>query len=310
MIKSESHANIALIKYWGKRDSSRFLPTKSSISVSAPGLITKTTVEKNNKNFDEIFIEVQPPAGGCTCFHEDPKVTRFLELFRHKYKIKDYFIVKSQNSFPVSAGLASSASGFAALAKCLNELYKLDLSLKELSILARQGSGSACRSIYSGFVIWHKGEKPDGSDSYAEKLFDLDYWPEFRIIPIILSDKKKKICSRKAMKQTVLTSPLYEKWVKKSQARIKPMIEAIRKKDIHAVGQLAEDDALEMHECIRSATPSIGYFLPETYKTIERVKKLRETGVPCYATIDAGPNVKIITLEKYRKVKKNVASYS
>jgi diphosphomevalonate decarboxylase len=191
--------------------------------------------------------------------------------------------------------LASSASGFAALAKALNELCNLNLSQKELSILARRGSGSACRSIYDGFVIWHRGEKADGSDSYAEQLFPRDHWPELKIVPIIISKEKKKICSREAMRQTITDSPIYKDWVERSEARIQPMIDAIENRDFHALGELAERDALEMHECMRSA--HIDYFLPETYRCIEHVQKLRKEGMPCYVTIDAGPNVKIITLD-------------
>jgi diphosphomevalonate decarboxylase len=291
-MKAKSHPNIALIKYWGKRNEKLILPTKSSISISLEDFVTATHVTKNTSSCDLIWINGKEIAGTAR-----KKVINFLNVFRKLYNVKDHFIVDSKNSFPTAAGLASSASGFAALTKALNELYDLKLSKKELSILARRGSGSACRSIYDGFVIWHRGKKPDGSDSYAEQLFPQNHWPELKIVPIILSGKKKKICSRTAMQQTVKISPLYHEWVARSEARIKPMIDAIKNKDFHALGELAERDALEMHKCMRSA--QIDYFLPETHQIIGKVQQLRKDGIPCYVTIDAGPNVKIITLDDY-----------
>ena len=286
----QTHPNIALIKYWGKRDETLFLPTKSSISITLPHLTTTTTIAIAQDGTDRVIIGDKIG---------DEKVVLFLDYFRKLHGVSDHFLIESKNSFPTAAGIASSASGFAALAMGLDKLYKLGLSPKELSQLARRGSGSACRSMYPRFAIWHKGEKADGSDSYAEPLFSANHWPELRVIVAVVNRDKKTISSRVAMQQTVATSPRYEQWVADSQKRVPVMIEAIKQKDIHAVGRLAEQDCLEMHECIRTTTPSIEYWQPETHQIIELMRSLRKQGIACYFTIDAGPNVKIITLEKH-----------
>lgn len=180
----------------------------------------------------------------------------------------------------------------------MSELCDLGLGKKELSILARQGSGSACRSVHSGFVLWQKGEKEDGSDSYATQLLDSSHWPEFCVLVCVVDSKEKKVSSRKAMQQTMETSPCYEQWVKDSEVRMVKMIEAIKRKDFTVVGTLAEADCLGMHETMRTANPSINYFQDVTLKIIDMVKELRKQGTECYFTIDAGPNVKILCKKK------------
>ena len=293
----QANSNIALIKYWGKRDEKLFLPTKSSISIFLPDFITRTEITEINsyKASDQFFINKQELVGP-----EHEKLAQFLDKFYELNNLSRGPIkIVSTNSFPTAAGLASSASGFAALTKSLNEFHNLKLSNKKLSILARQGSGSACRSIYDGFVIWHRGKDPDGSDSFAEQLYPPEHWPEFRILVCLINKNQKKISSRVAMKKTINTSHIYKSWVGRSENRINPMINAIKNRDIHTVGQLAEHDALEMHACMRAGEPPVDYFLPETHTAIELAQKLRLTGLPCYVTIDAGPNVKIITLDQH-----------
>lgn len=304
-VTAKANANIALIKYWGKRDDSLFLPTKSSISFTLPHLTTTTTIAISDAPQDTIKINEK--------LVQDEKITRFLNLFRKKYCVSDTFVINSKNSFPTAAGLASSSSGFAALAKGLCKLYDLAMAgrtpeapTKELSILARRGSGSACRSVYDGFVIWHRGVTPptggttQKTHSYAEQLFPPEHWPEFHIVIALADESSKKVSSRIGMQKTIETSPHYEKWVKRSESRIPHMIDAIKHKDIDAVGTLAERDCLEMHHCIQTSTPSINYLRPKTRQITDVVKKLRlEQKIPCYFTIDAGPNVKIITLKEH-----------
>lgn len=293
MVCSSAHANIALIKYWGKRDSDLFLPTKSSLSISLDCLQTTTKITFSNEPFDTVILNNKRVTGQAN------KIVRFLDTFRSLYKIDARYIIETHNNFPTAAGLASSASGFAALAKGLNKRHKLDLSKKELSILARRGSGSACRSIDSGFVLWHKGNKPDGSDSYAQKLFDSSHWPELQVLVAIVETKEKSISSRNAMQQTVATSQNYKKWVTKSETRITSMIDAIERRDFFALGELAECDAFEMHRCMQESTPATNYWTPKTKKIVALVQELRKRGIRCYCTIDAGPNVKIITLKSH-----------
>lgn len=289
----QANANIALIKYWGKRNKTLFLPTKSSLSVTLKELNTTTNIVITNNSRENIILNKKPATTKTK-----NQIVQFLDRFRSLYKIKDHFTISTQNSFPTSAGLASSSSGFAALTKGLNKLYNLNLSEKELSILARQGSGSACRSVYNGFVLWHKGTLNNCSDSYAEQLFDNNHWPEFRILIIVVQDKEKTISSRTGMQQTALTSPIYKQWIKKSEQRIPIIINAIKNRDLITVGKLAQLDCIEMHNCMRHATPPINYLLPTTTIIINKIKQLQKSGLNCFFTIDAGPNIKVICNNK------------
>jgi diphosphomevalonate decarboxylase len=283
-------ANIALIKYWGKRDDVLMLPTKSSLSVTLEAL--KTTTMVNFSDTDKLLIN------GINSREEVlAKLVKFLNKFRETFGVKEHFFVESSTNFPTSAGLASSASGFAALALALNDLCKLNLDKKQLSMLARLGSGSASRSIHGGFIVWHKGSKADGSDCFAEQLFEAAHWPELRVIVVIVQSGQKKISSSKGMQSTVATSKIYNNWVVRSEGRIEDMIEAIRQKSLANVGTLAELDCLEMHETMRNSEPTLNYFNEKTMMVIALVTNLREAGIQCYFTIDGGPNVKILTNE-------------
>lgn len=292
-VRVQANANIALIKYWGKRDEALFLPTKSSISVTLSGLQTITSIEKIDSNRDEVFIDQK-----LADQKNFANIVRFLDLFRKQYSIKSFFKIDTENKFPTAAGLASSASGFAALAYGLNKICNVNLDLKELSILARQGSGSACRSLHGGFVIWHKGRKDDGSDSYAQQFFDQNFWPEFCVLVVVVCSQEKKTSSRFAMQNSVKTSLFYSEWIKESEFRIPKLIKALEQKDFDLVGQLTQDDCLGMHKTIQTSVPPINYFQDATLKIIEIVKKLRSNGLSCYFTIDAGPNVKVLCLRK------------
>ncbi len=285
----QANANIALIKYWGKRDGNLFLPTKSSLSVTLSALSTQTSISFNSCDFDEIVLN-----GRIVERVANNKLRRFLDLFRKKYGIRNCFKINTKNNFPTAAGLASSSSGFASLAFALNKVCNLNLEKKDLSILARQGSGSACRSIYGGFVLWEKGKSLDGSDSYARQLFDKNYWPEFCVLVLVLNDKQKKISSRDAMQITVNTCKIYKDWLQESEKNLLEMIDGIKSKDFTKVGSIAENDCLQMHKTMQESHPSINYLSDTTLQVIHEVKLLREKNVECYFTIDAGPNVKIL----------------
>ncbi len=303
-----AHANIALIKYWGKRDEFLMLPTKSSLSVSLDALKTATKIKFSDS--DRIFINGQEAQG-----ESQVKILRFLHIFRKKFNINRFFQIDSDNNFPTAAGLSSSSSGIAALARGLSELCSfchpefdsgsincrnLSLSRKDLSILARRGSGSASRSVFGGFVLWHKGTLLDGSDSFAEQLFTAQHWPEFRVIVVVVQQSKKYISSTQAMQITVKTCKTYNEWVKNSERRVKPMIQAIANKDLQTLGELSQVDCIEMHETMRTSSPAINYWTEKTTKIIDLVNNMKNSGIQCYFTIDAGPNVKILTLEKYQ----------
>lgn len=281
-------ANIALCKYWGKRDEELKLPLTGSLSISLGSLGTTTCISRADR--DEFLLNGVPQA-------PDSKAVRrlfsFLDLFRSP---ETRFRVDSVNRIPMAAGLASSASGFAALVLALNELYQWRLTSKELSILARLGSGSASRSIEHGFVEWRPGSLEDGSDSYAEPLDAV--WPEFRIGILTLSSAEKPVGSGEGMQRTLDTSTLYHAWPREV-ARALPIIrQAIHDRDFPTLGAAAEQNALSMHATMIAAWPPILYWRPKTVATLHQVHQLRAQGLGVYATLDAGPNVKLLFLEK------------
>ncbi len=288
-----ANSNIALVKYWGKRDEKLILPWNSNISVALDGLFTKTTVEFDRALPKDMFI-----LGGVEQEGEEAqRVLETLDLIRQMSGSNLKAKVQSLNSFPTAAGLASSASGAAALVLAASAAAGLKLSKKELSILARRNSGSGSRSVEGGFVEWIKGEKADGSDSYGKQLFDEKHWPEFRILTTIVTSKAKPIKSRAGMKQSVATSPLYKGWLESVEADLQAVREGIKKKDVTKVGEAAEHNALKMHAVMMSTKPAIIYWLPETIAVMSAVKGLRESGKKCWFTMDAGPQVKVVCLE-------------
>jgi diphosphomevalonate decarboxylase len=294
-LKTEAKAfaptNIALCKYWGKRDKELNLPTNSSLSISLDSLGTATEIYVSEKPYDEVFLDNHRVSADSNFM---ARVMEFVDLLRPSPSIS--LTIKTYNAVPTAAGLASSASGFAALILALNDLFGYRLSSRELSIIARLGSGSAARSIYDGFVVWNKGVREDGMDSYVTPLKTT--WPEFCIGILTLSKEKKPISSRKAMNQTVATSPLYKEWPSQAEKDLETMISAIESKDFKSLGEAVEQNSFSMHATMMSAFPPIIYMKPETISTISWVHQLRRDGVEVYITMDAGPNVKLIFLEK------------
>lgn len=297
-VTAKSPVNIALVKYWGKRDSKLILPCNSSISVCLDNTETITTIEFT-ENIDKHQIRINN--GELKNDEKDLEkfIDKILELTQNKNL---HARITSTTTVPVAAGLASSAAGFSALALAARSALGLALNEKDLSILARQGSGSACRSIPDGFVEWYKGNNPDGSDSYAGSIVNAEYWPEFRIISTIISTSKKPISSRTGMSQTVETCPFYKGWLETVEDDLESMRKGIKGKDIILVGETAEANALKMHATMITTKPSIIYWLPATIEIINKVKSIRESGIPVYFTIDAGPNVKVICEEKNVKL--------
>jgi diphosphomevalonate decarboxylase len=291
-----ANANIALVKYWGKREKKLILPFNSSISMTCEGLFTTTTVEFS-RNYDNDVIIINDEE-----LKKDEKdIAGHIERIRQTAGIKEKAKIISESNFPVAAGLASSASGLAALTMSATKAAGLNLDKKELSILTRQGSGSAARSILGGFVEWLRGEKEDGSDSYAKQVADKNHWPEFRMITTIVTEAKKKVGSRAGMAQTVETCPYYEGWLKTISQDLDIVRKSIIDKDFTFVGSQAEHNCLKMHALMIATKPSIIYWIPSTMEIIQSVLAWREEGLECYFTIDAGPNVKVICLEKDEK---------
>ncbi len=292
-ITARAHSNIALVKYWGKRNTQLNLPSVGSISITLENLHTTTTIEfKENLKSDELFLNGFPANE-----HESKRVRSFMNLLRNRSGNKIFSEIASHNNFPTSAGLASSASAFAALSLAGTNGFDLQLSKKELSELARQGSGSAARSIYGGFVEMKKGSRPDGSDAIATQLAPKEYW-DLRLLIAITSESKKETGSTDGMKLSEKTSPYYQNWVKSSALDIEEMRSAIYNKDFQKLGELAEFSCLKMHGLAMSSRPGLLYWNGTTIEVIQAIKELKRRGTAVYFTIDAGPQVKAICLPK------------
>ncbi|MFQ6009861.1 MAG: diphosphomevalonate decarboxylase [Candidatus Aenigmatarchaeota archaeon] len=288
-----ANSNIALVKYWGKRDDKLILPQNGSISVALDGLSTTTTVEFGPHERDIFILD-----GRERTEEEAKRVFGQIDLIRERAGIGEKAKIVSENNFPTAAGLASSASGAAALVVAAAAAAGIGLDKKGLSVLARRGSGSACRSISGGFVEWLMGEREDGSDSYGKQIAKPEYWPDFRIITTVVSKTEKHVKSRAGMRQTVKTCPFYGCWLESIGSDLKAVRNGIAEKDIATVGSIAEMNALKMHALMWTTKPSIVYWMPETLKIIQNIVIWRKEGLDCYFTIDAGPQVKIICLKK------------
>lgn len=322
---AKANVNIALIKYWGKCDERLILPYTSSLSLTLSDLYAITSV-----HFDESLPADLVTLDGSALPTDDStrlRVVAMLDLVREKAGISTKAKVVSHNHVPIAAGLASSASGSAALAAAASYAAGLDLTPRELSRLARRGSGSACRSIFGGFVLWDKGE--DDETSYAEPISDLfaetaetlaeplsetaepladnhlsaslPTSPSAQknlnpaMIVVTLDRSKKPISSRTAMRRTVETSPAYMPWVEQSKKDLARALDAIRVGSIEQLGEVMEQNSLGMHETMRKANPPVNYLTDKTYAVLNAVRSMRECGWPVWATMDAGPNVKVLT---------------
>jgi len=294
-----AHSNIALIKYWGKSNQHLNIPAVDSISITLKELKTKTTISESK--ISSFFLDNKPANE-----KQSEKVFKFLDLINQKKEFNSAYRIDSENNFPTGAGLASSASGFAALTFAASHSAGLKLSPSDLSVLARQGSGSAARSIFGGFVHMHRGKDKDGKDAFAEQLYDENYW-DLRLLILVTSTKEKDIGSTEGMNLTANTSPYYNSWIQSTNNEISEMKDAIGKKDFEKVGELAEFSCLKMHALAMSANPGIIYWNETTVKLINAVRELRKKGVGVFFTIDAGPQVKVLCLpSEVEKIKKEI----
>ena len=243
---ARAHPNIALVKYWGKRDAHRILPHQSSLSVTLAPLEVVTTVQFGAPE-DGVTLHGAPARG-----KERSRVLSLLERVRQQTERPLGPVrVDSRGNFPMAAGLASSAAGFAALALAARAAAGLSTLPAEVSRLAREGSGSACRSIQGGVCIWHRGTRADGEDSIATQAFGESHWPELRLLAAVLSRSEKEVSSRDGMAQTVETSPYYPAWVEDAEAEIARATAAIARRDVEALGALSERNAWRMRHGLR-----------------------------------------------------------
>jgi diphosphomevalonate decarboxylase len=296
---ARANTNIALIKYWGKRDEKLFLPMNSSLSITVNNFYTITTVEVNEELTKDVLILNNNPVS----ITEQMKVSAFLDIIRHHADMKLYAKITTENHVPTAAGFASSASGYAALAAAATKAMRLSLTKEELSRIARQGSGSACRSIYGGFVEWEMGCSADGTDSIAHQILDEKAW-QLSILSVVISSRSKQVSSRAGMKRTVETSPFYNGWLDTVTYDMEVAKQAIRNQNFVVLGEVMEENALKMHATMLGAKPPVIYWESGTMEVIHCVNELRQDGIPAYFTIDAGPNVKVLCLPDQEEIVK------
>lgn len=268
---AQAPANIAFIKYWGKRDAKLRIPYNSSISMNLSACLTETTVEFSN-NFSEDTVSQG---------FDTKRVLEHIDRLRDVAGIHDHVRVTTSNNFPSSSGIASSASGFAALTVATVAALGLKLSEKELTALSRLGSGSACRSIPDGFVKW------DGEFAYS--IYPSDYW-DIRDIIVVVGKTAKKVSSSEGH-EAVETSPYFKKRLEALPKRIEKLEQALKEKNFKNFGEIIEEDCLDMHHVMQTQKQPLYYWTDETQKVTDQVKN---SGLPVYYTVDAGPNVHII----------------
>lgn len=284
---ARAHTNIALIKYWGKRDKQLFLPKNSSLSLTLDAFYTDTKVIfDSDLTADEFYLN-----GILQDSKEILKISRFLDLFCEYIGERTFARVESLNFVPTAAGLASSASAFAALTLATATALGLNLSREELSTLARRGSGSSTRSLFGGFVEWDMGT--GSADSMAHPIDDADW--DIGMIVLAVNTGQKKIASREGMDHTVATSPFYQAWVDTAKEDLQAIKQAIADRDFEQVGQITEHNGMKMHATTLSANPPFTYWSADSLLAQEAVRQVREeSGLSAYMTMDAGPNVKVL----------------
>jgi diphosphomevalonate decarboxylase len=291
----EAHPNIALVKYWGVRDSDRALPYNSSLSVTLDRLRTRTTVRFDpTLSADRVVLNGSLAAGG-------PRdgVVRFLDRVREMTGTSDPAEVVSDNNFPTASGMASSASGFAALAGAASRAAGLRLAPRALSQLARFGSGSAARSVFGGVVEWRAGVRRDGSDCYARPLFGPEHWPELvDMVALVRGAPEKEVRSKDAMQWTVATSPEYSRRLAEVPRRLVAIRTAIRRRDPDRLFPLVMEECDSFRSVCETTRPSLDYLTVASRGVLTAVREFnRERGRPRAAyTHDAGAHVHVFTL--------------
>ncbi len=282
-------SNIAFIKYWGVADATLNIPLSNSISMTLADAHTTTTVAWDNTGTldGDVFVldgNTQSPA-------RSQRLTRHLDILRGLAGVTWRAWVTSQNNFPTASGIASSASGFAALTVAGSAALGLDLSNSRLSAIARRSSGSASRSLFGGFVEWEQGTSD--ADSVARPLYGPEHW-DLRDVVAIVSGEEKKLSSADGH-LLAKSSPLLAGRIDHVAGWLAETRTAIAQREIHRLGPIIELDALAMHSVMMTSNPSLLYWQPGTLEILQAVRAWREDdGLAVYFTIDAGPNVHLI----------------
>lgn len=283
---ADAGANIALIKYWGTRDPELNLPLNDSVSITLDATRTVTTV-----TFDPELAADSLTIGGVPADEAAlQRASRHLDLLRERAGVEWRARIVSENTFPMGAGIASSASAFAALTVAAASALGFDLDTRDLSRIARRGSGSAARSVYGGYVWWHAGH--DDAGSYAEQLAPAEHWA-LRDVIAIVEEEAKEVSSAEGHR-LAQTSDFLQARLTQVERNLPTVRRALLERDLHTLGPLIEADALAMHFVMMSSSPPLFYWAPATIALIKAVHRWRDEGLPVYFTIDAGPNVHLI----------------
>jgi diphosphomevalonate decarboxylase len=282
-----AHPNIALIKYWGKSDIERNIPAVGSLSITLDGLTTTTAVSFNSDLEEDEFL-----LGGQAIPEMSGRVSRCLDLVRERVGAQTRAMVESNNDFPTAAGLASSASGFAALVTAADAAMGVNIPQNELADMARRSSGSAARSLFGGFVeLRLTPDRPLPTET--RQILEPFDWP-LRVAVAVTDCGPKEIGSTEGMVRTERTSPYYAGWVDSSEDDLAEARSAIARRNFEALAEVSESSCLKMHAVMLSARPGLVYWNGATVECIRKVRKLRADGVPVFFTVDAGPQVKAV----------------
>ncbi|HJN76724.1 MAG TPA: diphosphomevalonate decarboxylase [Myxococcota bacterium] len=284
MATAIAHPNIALVKYWGKRDRELNLPSTSSISLTLDKFQTRTRVDLGVE-MDLLVINGRTVTGG-----EAFRVFEHLDLILPGRRPAQ---VVSESNFPAAAGLASSSSAFSALTVAAMAEGGHELTPEELSVLARRGSGSACRSIWGGWVEWRRGSEPDGNDSHGVHLAPPEHW-DVRMVVAVVHGGRKKVGSTEGMLRTMATSPMYAAWVASYERDLSQARQGVLDKDLGALGAAMERSTLKMHATMMTSDPPIRYWRGASVALMDAIEGLRSKGVGAWWTMDAGPNMKVL----------------
>ena len=291
---AEAPPNIAFVKYWGKRDPGLNLPVADSISVCLDRFHTRVE-----------FTGGEGVEGDSVWWNDallgPPHLSRFARIFKwvRERAGRDFPVMaRVTTSLPARVGLAGSAAAMAAAAGAAAALHGLEPSQRELSALARLGSGSASRSIPDGFVRWNSGSLADGSDSFAESLAEPGHWPELAIVVVMLDSRAKGVSSTKGMARCAQSSPDFEAWVAQCDRLSWRATKAISDRDFQELATVSRASAMSMHALCLTAHPPILYVTPETVKALELVAEM-SARLPLFHTLDAGPNPILFTLDEH-----------
>ena len=278
MATAVAHPNIALVKYWGKQSGSGNLPATPSVSITVAGLTTTTRVVAAER--DSLCIDGD--------IRQDSKVESLLDAMRDAFGVPP-LAIETRNDFPTGAGLASSASGFAALVTAIDGECGLGLTPQARSTWSRRGSASAARSIFSGFATL----APQAGTWTGAELLAKDAWP-LDIVIAVTDETPKPVSSSEGMERSRTTSPFYDAWCRSTETDFESACRAVAERDFESLADVAEHSCLKLHALMLSSRPALLYWNQATIAAIETVRRLRKAGTPVFYTIDAGPQVKAV----------------